>query len=66
MKGGIEEVHEAYRIKSIIRVIIFVIPLFTICCISMSGCRHIYVGGSGEVGGVHGSGGVTIPVPKKD
>ena len=28
----------------------------------MSGCRSINVGGSGELGGVHGGGGVSIPV----
>lgn len=39
-----------------------------ICLIALgiivSGCRTINVGGSGNVGGVYGSGGVTIPVPK--
>jgi hypothetical protein len=28
----------------------------------LAGCRSIHVGGSGEIGGVHGGGGVSIPV----
>jgi len=31
---------------------------------SASGCRSIYVGGSGSVGDVSGGGGVSIPIPK--
>lgn len=35
-----------------------------ILILSASGCRSIYVGGSGNVGDVSGSGGVNIPMPK--
>ena len=31
---------------------------------SMHGCKSIRVGGSGEVGGVRGGGGIDIPIPK--
>ncbi|MCG2707431.1 MAG: hypothetical protein L6404_02100 [Candidatus Omnitrophica bacterium] len=33
--------------------------------ILFSGCRSIYVGGSGKVGDVSGSGGVSIPIPER-
>lgn len=32
--------------------------------VSFFGCQSIHVGGSGKVGGVGGSGGIDIPVPK--
>jgi hypothetical protein len=35
-----------------------------ILVLSASGCRSIYVGGSGSVGDVSGGGGVNIPIPK--
>lgn len=31
--------------------------------VAFYGCKSIHVGGSGEIGGVYGGGGVTIPVP---
>lgn len=40
------------------------IILISILCIS--GCSTIHVGGSGRVGDVSGSGGVSIPVPSRD
>lgn len=44
------------------RQLIVVIALILI--LSASGCRSIYVGGSGNVGDVSGGGGVNIPIPK--
>jgi hypothetical protein len=38
---------------------VMILALFAFFC----GCRSINIGGSGEIGGVHGGGGVTIPVP---
>jgi hypothetical protein len=32
---------------------------------SLGGCRAINIGGSGNIGGVHGSGGINIPVPQR-
>lgn len=29
------------------------------------GCQSIHVGGSGEIGGISGGGGMNIPVPSK-
>jgi len=40
--------------------------LILILSLSLCGCRSIYVGGSGNIGGVSGSGGVSIPVPDRD
>ena len=44
------------------RLIIVVLIIF----VSISGCRSIYVGGSGKVGDISGSGEVNIPVPDRD
>lgn len=33
--------------------------------IGCGGCQSIRLGGSGSIGGVHGSGGISIPVPHK-
>ena len=41
-------------------VLILIILVFSV----ISGCRSINVGGSGEIGGVYGGGGVSIPIPK--
>ncbi|MFA4991983.1 MAG: hypothetical protein WC569_05340 [Candidatus Omnitrophota bacterium] len=30
-----------------------------------AGCSNVHVGGSGSVGGVSGSGGVSIPLPQR-
>ncbi len=43
---------------------ILVAIYLSIFLVALSGCRTINVGGSGNVGGIYGSGGVTIPVPK--
>lgn len=40
--------------------------LIIILFVSVSGCRTIYVGGSGKVGDVYGRGEIDIPVPEKD
>ncbi len=45
---------------------IFIILLIAISYVFICGCRSIHVGGSGEVGGAHGSGEVSIPIPKND
>ncbi len=39
--------------------------LISIITGSLVGCKRIVVGGGAEVGGVHGSGSVSIPIPKK-
>ncbi|MFC1666323.1 hypothetical protein ACFL0P_00435 [Candidatus Omnitrophota bacterium] len=46
--------------------LIAVIALISIISVCISGCRSVYVGGSGKIGGVTGSGGVSIPIPKQD
>lgn len=38
------------------------VSAFLIC---VCGCKNIIIGGSGEVGGVHGGGSVVIPVPNQ-
>lgn len=45
---------------------IFIILVFSISCILISGCSSVHVGGTGKIGGVHGAGEVTIPLPPKD
>ncbi|MBU1853254.1 MAG: hypothetical protein KJ957_04355, partial [Candidatus Omnitrophica bacterium] len=52
------------RIISSIVVVLTLIGFILLISI-FSGCRSIYVGGSGKVGEVTGSGGVNIPVPTK-
>ncbi len=32
---------------------------------AFSGCQSIHVGGSGNIGGISGGGGISIPVPHK-
>lgn len=42
--------------------------LLTLCLALVSaagGCRSIHVGGSGNIGGISGGGGISIPVPRK-
>jgi len=46
--------------KQLIAAITLILILFA------SGCRSIYVGGSGKVGDVSGGGGVNIPIPQKN
>ena len=41
------------------------IAITLILILSASGCRSIYVGGSGKVGDITGGGGVNIPVPER-
>lgn len=43
-----------------------IILLIAITALSVFGCRGIYVGGSGKVGDITGSGEVNIPVPQKE
>lgn len=38
--------------------------LLTLVFVYICGCRSINVGGSGEIGTVHGGGAVNIPIPK--
>lgn len=40
-------------------IIIVIVSLISVC-----GCKSINVGGSGQIGGVIGGGGVSIPIPK--
>ena len=44
---------------------IAIIMSILILCVYASGCRSIYVGGSGKVGDVTGRGEVDIPIPEK-
>lgn len=43
--------------------------LFLTLCLALvsgaSGCQSIHVGGSGNIGGISGGGGISIPVPRK-
>jgi len=42
--------------------------LLTLCLALITGtigCRSIHVGGSGNIGGISGGGGISIPVPHK-
>jgi len=43
-----------------------IILLIAIIAFSISGCRSIYVGGSGKIGDATGSGEINIPVPQKE
>mgnify|MGYP001570509442 CR=1 FL=1 len=49
------------RIKGVYQ--IFIAAIVFSVLISFLGCKSINVGGSGQIGGVYGGGGVTIPVP---
>ena len=43
-------------------------PILTFCLIALfgfAGCQSIHVGGSGNIGGISGGGGISIPVPRK-
>lgn len=40
--------------------------LIFISLVFISGCRSIYVGGSGKLGDVHGTGEVHVPIPEKE
>lgn len=42
----------------------WVVLIGVVFLISVCGCKSIDIGGSGQVGGVFGGGGVSIPIPK--
>ena len=44
-------------------VIIQIISL--VLLLGSSGCQSIHIGGSGNIGGISGGGGISIPVPHK-
>lgn len=48
--------------------LIMKLPILTVCSIVLlgfAGCQSIHVGGSGNIGGISGGGGISIPVPRK-
>lgn len=44
---------------------IFFLTLCLALVSGATGCRSIHVGGSGNIGGISGGGGISIPVPRK-
>lgn len=44
---------------------IFLLTLYLALLFGASGCQSIHVGGSGNIGGISGGGGISIPVPRK-
>lgn len=44
---------------------ILMIVMVLTMLVALYSCRSINVGGSGDIGGVYGAGGVAIPVPPK-
>jgi len=51
---------ENKKMAKSLKLIIFLVILF-----GFTGCKSIRVGGSGQVGSVHGGGGADIPIPNK-